>query len=89
MLRTVVDGQWVSLPGTLREIRAALSTEDQAVFQAELDEAPLAELPRVAARWALPAAVRESDEELFQRLEAGDYSGVVDDDGRPVGPMEP
>ncbi|MER7046400.1 hypothetical protein [Streptomyces jumonjinensis] len=86
MLRTVIDGEWVTLPGTLGEIRAGLTDQERSVFEAEIDAAALEDLPRVAARWALPAGARQADEELFGRLTAGDYSGVVNGDGQPVGP---
>ncbi|MFI5617983.1 hypothetical protein [Streptomyces sp. NPDC051567] len=85
MLRTVIDGEWVTLPGTLAEIRAGLAPEELPVFEEEIETAALEDLPRVAARWALPAGAREADDELFARLSAGDCTGVVDSDGHPVG----
>ncbi|MFI1013391.1 hypothetical protein [Streptomyces sp. NPDC020965] len=86
MLRTVIEGEWVTLPSTLAEIRGALSAEELPLFEAAISEAPLEDLPRVAARWALPPHARGADGELFARLEAGDYTGIVDSDGKPVRP---
>ncbi|MCS0637070.1 hypothetical protein NX801_15650 [Streptomyces sp. LP05-1] len=84
MLRTVIDGEWVTLPATLGELQAALTDEERPVFEAEMNATALEDLTRVAVRWALPAEARQADEELFVRLAAGDYSGLVDSDGRPV-----
>ncbi|WP_406292907.1 hypothetical protein OG948_00760 [Embleya sp. NBC_00888] len=85
-MRTLIDGTWVTLPGTIGEIRKGLSEDERAVFDAEIETAAFENLPRVAARWALPARARAGDEELFRRLEAGDYTGVVYADGTPVEP---
>ncbi|MFE7132543.1 hypothetical protein ACFVIM_16965 [Streptomyces sp. NPDC057638] len=84
MIRTFVGGELVTLPGTIAEIRAGLTEEERARFEEEISGAPLAELPRVAARWALPPAARRADDEVFERLSRGDYTGIVDERGGPV-----
>jgi hypothetical protein len=47
---------------------------------------PLDQIERRALLgWALPPEAHEEDEEAAARIRAGDYRGMYDSDGNPVG----
>ncbi|MYW00221.1 hypothetical protein [Streptomyces sp. SID3343] len=73
-LRTRIAGQVVDLPGTLGGIRASLPEDQRAEFDRAVDEAPLLEVPLVAARWGLPQEAIDEDDALVEQLRAGDFS---------------
>ncbi|MET7305032.1 hypothetical protein [Embleya sp. NPDC005575] len=82
-----VGGRTVTLPNTLAEIRAALPEERRAEFDKTIGETPLDELPRVAVlHYALPDEARAEDDALMDRIQAGDFSGLVNADGTPFVP---
>ncbi|MFI7273958.1 hypothetical protein [Streptomyces sp. NPDC049879] len=77
-LKTVIDGRLVELPGTIAAVRAQLPDADVPAFTHEVENAPADQLTVILARWALRATgADEEDEEVFQRLRAGDHSGCV------------
>ncbi|MFE5326044.1 hypothetical protein ACFRCG_06530 [Embleya sp. NPDC056575] len=55
VLITHIGGELVELPGSLGGIRAGLSDDTaHEAFDAEIDAAPLTQVPLIAARWGLP-----------------------------------
>ncbi|NUU21451.1 MAG: hypothetical protein HOV68_08040 [Streptomycetaceae bacterium] len=72
-LKTVVDGVVVELPGTIADIRAALPEEQRDAFTEAIETAPINEVGRIAARWALPPEALAEDDEAFRSLEAGTF----------------
>ncbi|MFI5620531.1 hypothetical protein [Streptomyces sp. NPDC051567] len=76
------------LPNTLAEIRAGLPDEGRrAEFDRVIGSTPLELVRQVAImEFALPDEAREEDAEIVARIDAGDWSGVVDEDGNPVAP---
>ncbi|MFE7132490.1 hypothetical protein ACFVIM_16690 [Streptomyces sp. NPDC057638] len=89
MLTTVVRGRRVELPNTLGEIRAQLPEERRAEFDRVIAATPLEQVRMVAImRFALPDEAQREDEEIVARLDAGDWSGVLHEDGTPVRPGE-
>jgi hypothetical protein len=83
-LRTVLDGQPVTLPGSIAAIRDQLAPEQRAEFDHEVEHAEAAALPAVLARWALTTAGADPAD-LFDRLAAGDDLGAreLPDPGHP------
>ncbi|MFI6530734.1 DUF6247 family protein [Streptomyces uncialis] len=83
-MSTQVHGETVTLPSNPADIRAALSPDRHAEFDAALAELDAAGAPEELrtlrlAWWALETvsgAVEETDAEVAQ-LRAGDYGGVV------------
>ncbi|MFI1386654.1 hypothetical protein [Embleya sp. NPDC020886] len=82
VLRTRIGGRFVDLPGTIGGIRAALPEDRRADFDRAIAEAPLTEVPLVAARWGLPPEAIAEDDALVDQLRAGDHSrfGPIDFD---------
>ncbi|GAA0495579.1 hypothetical protein [Streptomyces olivaceiscleroticus] len=85
MLKTVIGGELVELPGTIAGIRAVLDEDQARAFDQEIPHVPAAELPARLARWALGGTGADlEDQELFERLERGEDIGAVPaDDSRP------
>ncbi|GCE01580.1 hypothetical protein [Embleya hyalina] len=78
VLITHIGGELVELPGSLGGIRAGLPDDAaREAFDAEIDAAPLTQVPLIAARWGLPQEAIDEDEAIFRRLEAGDHSGMI------------
>ncbi|GCD99761.1 hypothetical protein [Embleya hyalina] len=77
VLVTHVRGERVELPGTIGEIRAGLADDEaRAAFDREIDQAPLDRVALIAARWGLPQAARDEDDELIARIRAGDTTAA-------------
>ncbi|ONK09293.1 hypothetical protein [Streptomyces sp. MP131-18] len=73
------DGQEVTLPSTIAEVRAALPAERRAEFEHEMETTPGQYLTMRLAMWALETvhgAIEEIDGEV-ERLRAGDFSHVT------------
>ncbi|GCD99682.1 hypothetical protein [Embleya hyalina] len=79
-LRTRIGGEFVDLPGSIGSIRASLPEDRRAAFDAAIDEAPLMEVPLIAARWGLPQEAIDEDEALIEQLKRGDFSGFAEMD---------
>ncbi|MFI1865238.1 hypothetical protein [Streptomyces jumonjinensis] len=77
VLRTIIGGETVDLPGTLEGIRDSLPEDQRADFEREIWSAPLAEVPLIAARWGRPQEAHDEDEALVQQLRAGDFRGFT------------
>jgi len=78
VLITHVDGELVELPGTLAGIRAGLPDDAaRAEFDEAIAHAPLDRVAMIAARLGLPDRARAEDDAAFERLRAGDLSGLV------------
>ncbi|MFD4833291.1 hypothetical protein ACFWPV_26065 [Streptomyces uncialis] len=87
MLSTVIRGRRVELPNTLGEIREALPRERRAEFDRVIASTPLEQVRMVAVmQFALPDEAQEEDTELAARIDAGDWSGVHNEDGTPHHP---
>jgi hypothetical protein len=82
-LKTVVGGVLVELPGTIADIRAALPEHQRAEFTEAIESAPVNEVGRIAARWALPPEAIAEDDEAFRSLEAGTYTPAAYADEDP------
>jgi hypothetical protein len=77
---TYIGDEKVQLPATIDGIRAALPGDaDRVAFDAEVSRTPGQELHQVLARWALATRpdAQQADDELVERLRAGDFSGCV------------
>ncbi|MEV0282432.1 hypothetical protein AB0I22_39610 [Streptomyces sp. NPDC050610] len=86
ILKTVIGGELVELPGTIAGVRAALDAEQAGEFDREVEHAPATELPLVVVRWALAGTgAEEEDEALFERLVRGEDIGAHEpsDGGTP------
>ncbi|GAA4908354.1 hypothetical protein ACFPM3_12660 [Streptomyces coeruleoprunus] len=69
----MIAGQLVELPGTIAAIRAALDEDRAKEFDAEILNAPVADLPMALVRWALSTTEADrEDAELFERLARGE-----------------
>ncbi|MFD4834108.1 hypothetical protein ACFWPV_30350 [Streptomyces uncialis] len=87
MLSTMVRGRRVLLPNTLAEIRAALPEGRQAEFDRVIGTTPLEQVRQVAIMdFALPDDAQDEDAEIVARIDSGDWTGVVHEDGTPVTP---
>ncbi|MEW1550522.1 hypothetical protein [Streptomyces tsukubensis] len=65
---TMHDGERVEVPATIGGIRAALSKERRAQFDAESDAANVDDLYNVVRRWIVDMASFPSDEEILAQL---------------------
>ncbi|MFI7276481.1 hypothetical protein [Streptomyces sp. NPDC049879] len=67
------------LPRTIDGVRAALPPERWGEFERAVGEAPAEELFGVVGHWAIETRpeLRARDEEIFARLDAGDFSGFT------------
>ncbi|GLF93391.1 hypothetical protein [Streptomyces yaizuensis] len=87
VLTTVVQGRRVELPNTLGEIRSALPEARREEFDRVIASTPLEQVRLVAVmRFALPDEAQQEDAELAARIEAGDWSGVRNEDGTSYQP---
>ncbi|MFI1016156.1 hypothetical protein [Streptomyces sp. NPDC020965] len=87
MLSTMVRGRPVKLPNTLSEIRSSLPEERRVEFDEVIGSTPLERIRIVAIMdFALPDEAQEEDAEIVARIDAGDWTGVVHEDGTPVVP---
>ncbi|AXU16829.1 hypothetical protein [Streptomyces clavuligerus] len=62
------DGERVEVPAAIGGIRAALSDERRALFDAEIDAANIDDLHSVVRRWIVELASFPEDEEIFAQL---------------------
>jgi hypothetical protein len=81
------DGQLVELPATIDGIRAALPADRREEFLDEVHATPAAEFERLLGHWALETRpdIRAADDEVFARLEAGDFTDCVPFDENEAG----
>ncbi|GGZ15221.1 hypothetical protein GCM10010387_04400 [Streptomyces inusitatus] len=82
-------GRRIEIPSSLRGVRAALEEARAAEFDAEAMRTPGASLVYTVLDWALPGWAAAEDPAAVARLRAGDFTGVLDGDGRPVAPSHP
>ncbi|MEO3972658.1 hypothetical protein [Streptomyces sp. CAU 1734] len=84
-LKTSIGGELVELPGTIAAIRAAMSTDEAAAFDREIENLSVADLPAALVRWALAGTpADEEDSDLFDRLSRGeDIDAIPADHDRP------
>ncbi|MDT0444536.1 hypothetical protein [Streptomyces johnsoniae] len=77
---TYIRDERVELPATIDGIRAALPGDaERAAFDMEVSRTPGQDLHRVLARWSLATRpdAAEANDEIVERLRAGDFSGLV------------
>ncbi|MFF8960818.1 hypothetical protein [Streptomyces sp. NPDC014894] len=65
---TMHNGERVEVPATVGGIRAALSGDRRAQFDAEIDAANVDDLYNVVRRWIVELASFPEDEEIFAQL---------------------
>lgn len=76
--KTIIGGELVELPATIAGIRETLPEERRAEFDNEVEHTPGSDLLRVLTHWALESTdAPAEDAAVFQRLEAGDFTGCV------------
>ncbi|GAB2891292.1 hypothetical protein [Streptomyces mayteni] len=76
---TYVDGEQVVLPASIDGVRAELPPEQRGEFDAAIGAAAAEDLHMVLWGWAsrLRPEIEAANEAAFQRLEAGDFSGLT------------
>ncbi|EOT03478.1 hypothetical protein [Streptomyces noursei] len=58
-----------------------LPEADRAAFEAEVRRTPAQDLHRLLARRSLPAEAEREDDAIVARLQVGDFTGCVPQDG--------
>jgi hypothetical protein len=85
--RTHHNGELVELPATIDGIADVLPPDRRQRFLDEVHAAPAGDLQRLLGHWALETRpdIRAADDEVFARLEAGDFTGCVPLDDTDAG----
>ncbi|MFI5620997.1 hypothetical protein [Streptomyces sp. NPDC051567] len=79
----------MEIPSSVGGVRATLDGEALAEFEAELARTPAKLLVYVILAGALPPGAESADGVTVARLRGGDFTGVLDEDGKPVSPTHP
>ncbi|MFI5617616.1 hypothetical protein [Streptomyces sp. NPDC051567] len=74
---TSVGGEPVQVPATIEGVRATLTEERAAAFEAEIRRTPAFRLARTPTAWALPPQAWAEIDADTERVAAGDLSGCT------------
>ncbi|MFI1890315.1 hypothetical protein [Streptomyces jumonjinensis] len=77
------------MPSSIEGVRTGLDAEKRREFEAEIARTPAKHLVYVILDWAVPSEVSAQDAAVIERLKAGDFVGVLDEDGKSVSPTHP
>ncbi|WP_187337563.1 MULTISPECIES: hypothetical protein [unclassified Streptomyces] len=84
-----LDGGRIEIPSSIEGVRAALDARELAEFEAEIARTPAKHLVYVILGWALPPDAEKVNPDAVGRLQSGDFSGVLDENGEAVTPTHP
>ncbi|MEO3753594.1 hypothetical protein [Streptomyces sp. B6B3] len=85
--KAYLDGEMIDLPATIDGIAASLPQERRQTFLDEAHAAPASELQLILGHWSLETRpdIRAADDEIFARLETGDFADCVPLDDTETG----